>query len=115
MIERAERRAIHAALERIRSGRLDLREEWSGERLSFGPQDAGLRAAITVRSPDVYRKLARQRSVGLGQAYAEGLWDADDLVTLFRIGARELRRSDRVRSRLAPLVRPCNGWRRYPC
>ena len=37
MIERAERRAIHAALERIRSGRLDLREEWSGERLSFGP------------------------------------------------------------------------------
>ena len=70
------------------------------------PRDAGLRAAITVRSPDVYRKLARQRSVGLGQAYAEGLWDADDIVTLFRIGARELRRSDRVRSRLAPLLRP---------
>ena len=106
MIEQAARRAVHAALERMRSGRLDLREEWSGERLSFGPEDAGLRAAITVRSPDVYRKLARQRSVGLGQAYAEGLWDADDIVTLFRIGARELRRSDRVRSRLAPLLRP---------
>ena len=50
--------------------------------------------------------LVKERSVGLGQAYAEGLWDTDDLVTLFRIGARELRRSDHLRSRLAPLLRP---------
>ena len=107
MIERAARAAARPRCAGADAQRpLDLREEWSGERLSFGPEDAGLRAAITVRSPDVYRKLARQRSVGLGQAYAEGLWDADDLVTLFRIGARELRRSDRVRSRLAPLLRP---------
>ena len=106
MIERAARGAVHALLGRVRSGRIDLREGWSGECQRFGPDDAALRATVVVRSPDVYRMLVRERSIGLGQAYAEGLWDTDDLVTLFRIGARELRRSDRVRSRLAPLLRP---------
>ena len=59
-----------------------------------------------MHSPDVYRLLVRERSVGLGQAYADGLWDTDDIVTLFRIGAREIGRSDRIRGRLAPLSSP---------
>ena len=106
MIERAARAAVHALLGRVRSGRIDLREGWSGDCHRFGPDDAALRATVVVRSPDVYGMLVKERSVGLGQTYAEGLWDTDDLVTLFRIGARELRRSDHLRSRLAPLLRP---------
>ena len=70
------------------------------------PTTRALRATVVVHSPDVYRLLVRERSVGLGQAYADGLWDTDDLVTLFRIGAREIGRSDRLRGRLAPLRRP---------
>ena len=106
MIERAARAPIHALLRRLQSGRIDLREGWSWGCHRFGPDDAALRATVVVHSPDAYRMLVTERSIGLGQAYAEGLWDADDLVTLFRIGARELRRGDRVRSRLAPLLRP---------
>ena len=106
MIDRAARGAVHALLRRVRSGRLVLWESWSGERVAFGPDDGELRAMVIVHSPEVYRLLVRERSVGLGQAYADGLWDTDDLVTLFRIGAREIRRSDRIRGRMAPLSSP---------
>ena len=114
MIERAARAALHRALRRIRAGRLELVEAWSGERSGFGPPDAELRAEITVHSPRVYRLVARRRSIGLGGAYADGLWDADDLVSAFRIGARELRRADAVRRRLAPFIRPAQRLARLP-
>ena len=85
---------------------LVLREAWGDRQFAFGPDDGELRADVVLHSPEVYRLLARERSVGLGQAYADGLWDTDDLVTLFRIGAREIGRSDRIRSRIAPLSSP---------
>ncbi len=106
MIERAARAAVHAMLRRVRSGRLVLREAWGDGQFAFGPDDGELRATVVLHSPEVYRLLARERSVGLGQAYADGLWDTDDIVTLFRIGAREIGRSDRIRARLASLSSP---------
>ncbi len=106
MIARAARAAVHALLGRVRTGRLTLLEEWSGERLSFGPHDAGIGATVTVRSAGLYRSLLSSRSIALGEAYVDALWEVDDIVALFRIGARELRRGDHVRSRLAPLLRP---------
>lgn len=106
MIERAARRGAHSLLGRVRAGRLTLLEDWSGERVSFGRDDTGLRATVTVRSPRLYGMLVSGRSIALGESYADGVWDVDDLVALFRIAARELRRSDRLRGRLAPLLRP---------
>jgi cyclopropane-fatty-acyl-phospholipid synthase len=106
MIERAARGAVHALLRRVRSGRLVVQEAWSDRRFAFGPDDGDLRATVVLHSPEVYRLLARERSVGLGRAYADGLWDADDIVALFRIGAREIGRSDRIRGRLATLSSP---------
>ena len=106
MIERAARGAVHALLRRVRSGRLVLQEAWSGGEFAFGPKDGELRATVVVHSPEVYRLLAGERSVGLGQAYADGLWDTDDIVSLLRIGARDIGRSDRLRGRLAPLSSP---------
>src|SRR5690349_15507417 len=102
MIERAAHGAVHALLRRVRSGRLVLREAWSGRQFAFGPDDGDLRATVVVHSPAAYRLLVRDRSVGLGRAYADGLWYTDDHVALFRIGAREMSRSDRLRGRLAP-------------
>jgi cyclopropane-fatty-acyl-phospholipid synthase len=106
MIERAARGAVHALLRRVRSGRLVLQEAWSDGQFAFGPDDGELRATVVVHSPAAYRLLVRDRSVGLGQAYADELWDTDDLVALFRIGAREMSRSDHLRGRLAPLSSP---------
>ena len=114
MIERAARAALHGALRRVHAGRLALQEAWSGERFAFGPPDAALRAEITVRSPRFYPLVVRRRSVGLGEAYADGLWGVDDIVSAFRIGARSLRRADAARRRLTPFVRPAQRIARLP-
>ncbi len=114
MIERASRIATHRLLKAVRAGRIELEEAWSGELYAFGPSEAPLRARITVQSPRFYELLGRRRSIGLGEAYMDGLWDADDLVTLLRIGALELRRADAVRRRLAPLVRPAQRLAALP-
>jgi cyclopropane-fatty-acyl-phospholipid synthase len=45
-------------------------------------------------------------SVGLADAYAQGLWDSPDLVAAIRLGARNVAMVDRPRRRLAPLIRP---------
>jgi cyclopropane-fatty-acyl-phospholipid synthase len=100
------RRAAHALLGRVSAGRIELSEEWSGRRLRFGPPGAELEASAVVRSPAVYRRLLRGRSVGLGETYAEGLWDTDDVLALLRIAAREVGRFDALRRRLAPILRP---------
>ena len=43
-------------------------------------------------------------SVGMGEAYRDGLWDVDDPVALTRIGARNLPALDRWRRRFRPLL-----------
>jgi cyclopropane-fatty-acyl-phospholipid synthase len=101
------RRILHAVLRRIRAGAIELDERFEGGRgLRFGPPAAPLRARVEVRDPSVYRRIARSRSTGLGQTYAERLWDADDLVALLRIAARDVGRADPLRRRLAPLLLP---------
>jgi cyclopropane-fatty-acyl-phospholipid synthase len=100
------RSAVHAVLARIRTGQIELRETDSRTRKRFGPDDAPLRAAIEVHDPRFYDAVALRRSVGLGESYADGLWDSPDLVALLRVGAREMFRLDPARRRLAPLARP---------
>jgi cyclopropane-fatty-acyl-phospholipid synthase len=106
------RAAVHAALRRIRSGRLELRESWSGGRTAFGPADAELRAEVVVHDPAFYTRLARERSIGLGTAYADGLWDTPDLVAPLRIAALEVGRLDRTRRILRRIGRPVRRLRR---
>jgi cyclopropane-fatty-acyl-phospholipid synthase len=108
------RGAVHAALARIRSGRIELREIYSRTAKRFGPDHAPLRAAIDVRDPGFYGAVARRRSVGLGESYAAGLWDSPDLVGLLRIAAREMFRLDPARRRLAPLARPLHRLSMLP-
>ena len=98
MIARA---MVHGLLGRLRAGRVDVIE--GGERRSFGPAGAELSAVVTVNDASVWRTLARRGSRGLGESYADGAWDCDDLVTLVRIAAREVARLDRLRAPLAPL------------
>lgn len=101
MTDRLARRLVELVLRRIRSGMLLISE--GGRQSSFG---AGSPAAVvTVRSPRAWRKLLRG-SVGLADAYAEGLWDSPDLVALVRVAARNAAILDHQRARLAPLLRP---------
>ena len=106
------RSIVHSLLGRIRSGRLEVIDTYSGTVTRFGPDGAGMRARIEIHSPEVYSRLLRQRSVGMGESYAEGAWDCDDLVSLFRIAAREISRLDRQRTRLAAASRPLQALMR---
>jgi cyclopropane-fatty-acyl-phospholipid synthase len=94
------RAVARALLGRLRAGRLEVVEP--GARSSFGPADAALRATVHAHSPRFWRAVARGSS-GLGRAYRDGAWDCADLVSLVRIGAREMPRLDRVRRPLVPL------------
>ena len=106
MLERSARAIVHSVLRRLRAGRLELTENWSGERLAFGPPNARLRAEIALQTPEFYPRLVRGRSVALGETYAEEMWEVDDLLALCRMGARDIGRADRLRRRAAPLLRP---------
>jgi cyclopropane-fatty-acyl-phospholipid synthase len=95
------RRVVFRLLSLLREERIDVIE---GERRwSFGRPDAELRATITVHSARFYRQMLRG-SVGLAETFMDGDWDADDLVALTRIGARNMTRMDRLRQRWHPVL-----------
>ncbi|HKA67304.1 MAG TPA: cyclopropane-fatty-acyl-phospholipid synthase family protein [Solirubrobacterales bacterium] len=98
MRDRLARAAVTTAMGRIGSGRVDVVE--GGRVRAFGPVGADLRATVTVRDPAAWRGPLRG-SVGLGEGYVDGLWETDDLVSLMRIAARELRDLDGLRGAVA--------------
>ena len=65
-----------------------------------------LRARIEVRDQRLYGRLLREGSTGLGESYADGWWEADDLTAVLRIGFRSLRAQHDVRDRLHRLLTP---------
>jgi cyclopropane-fatty-acyl-phospholipid synthase len=90
--------AVRAVLRRLEAGRLEVVDR--GRRIAFGPAAADLRATVTVHDPAAWRG-PLHGSLGLGEAYVDGAWDADDLVSLIRIAARELRELDGLRGAVA--------------
>jgi cyclopropane-fatty-acyl-phospholipid synthase len=64
-----------------------------------------LTATVTVHEPATYQRLLRG-SRGLADAYADGWWDADDLVTVIRIAARSMAAIDGLRARAAWIGAP---------
>ena len=110
-IESASRRLALGAFSRMRGGSLELTEP-NGRKLRFGDPDADLSAAVEIHSPAFYRALLGG-SVGLGEAYRDGLWDCMDLVGLMRIAVRNLGPLDRLRRRLHPILSPIQRtlWR----
>ena len=110
-IEGASRRLALNAFSRLHGGCLDLVEP-DGRRFRFGDAAADLAATIKVNSARFYRAVLGG-SVGLGEAYRDGLWDCEDLVALIRIACRNLGSLDAWRRRLHPLLVPLEKtlWR----
>ena len=96
--DRLARAAARAVLARVTAGRIEVRER--GRVRCYGSADAELRATVEVHDPAAWAALMHG-SAGLGAAYADELWSTDDLVSLMRIAARELRGLDGVRGAVA--------------
>jgi cyclopropane-fatty-acyl-phospholipid synthase len=101
MFSTTARIGLSRVLRRIRGGRLEVVE--AGRARVFGQPDAELRATVHVNDARAWPALLHG-SVGAGRSYADGWWDCDDLVSLFRIGARNMPRLDVWRRRVHPVA-----------
>jgi cyclopropane-fatty-acyl-phospholipid synthase len=85
------------------SGFLEIRD--GEERFRFGDPGATLRAHATIHSP-AFWPAAITGSVGLGEAYMDGLWEVDDLTALIRIAASNEQLARSYDYRWAAVVEP---------
>ncbi len=80
------RKQVLAKMQRLQGGHLRLVEDGSTRLL--GDASEPLFATLTVVDADFYRKVAFSGSVGAGESYMDGDWQADTLVGLMRLLVR---------------------------
>jgi cyclopropane-fatty-acyl-phospholipid synthase len=97
------RRQVLKSLRRIAEGRLTVVE--NGQRLVFGRECAEepLEATVEIRDPEAWRQIVIGGSVGVAEAFMDGHWHADDLVSLVRLFVRNREVLDRMETGLARL------------
>ena len=100
------RRMVLSRLERLHFGHLRIIEP-DGE-LHFGEPagQAEMHATIEISNPAFYSDLAFGGSIGAGEAWMQGLWTSDDLVTLVRLMLRNRDVLDQMDSGTALLTAP---------
>ncbi|KUG23005.1 s-adenosyl-l-methionine dependent methyltransferase [hydrocarbon metagenome] len=84
LLEKACSSIVVKLLEKISVGALTLRLP-DGRIRTFGDNDSDLRATITVHDYGFFTKLVAGGDVGMGEAFVQGLWDTQDIPTLFRL------------------------------
>jgi cyclopropane-fatty-acyl-phospholipid synthase len=108
LAERFAREMLLKRLAGVSFGRLTLEDE--GSRLEYGDPGADLRATVRVRDPGFYSGTAFGGSIGAAEAYMDGLWECDDLVSLVRILLRNLDAMDSLEGGAARLTAPLRRW-----
>lgn len=63
-----------------------------GTRRLLGDPGTGTTIGVTIRSRDLWRRIGRRGTVGLGEAWTAGDWDTDDLPGVLRRLARGMAR-----------------------
>ncbi len=92
----------------LRGGSLTVVDDQGTHRFGSGlPQ-----ATLVIHDPTVYPAVLRQGSVGLARAYADGLWDCDDLTSLVRVLSVGLRPVTTVQDRVGQWWGSATGWAR---
>ncbi len=76
-------------LDRLEGGQLTLVEVDRRQLLGRG---GPLQATLVIRDPRAWRRLALGGTVGAAEAYMDGDWECDDLVSLVRLFASNLER-----------------------
>jgi cyclopropane-fatty-acyl-phospholipid synthase len=105
------RTAAHRLFRRIRGGTLLLLDGTGSNRFGLpGTSPPTIDASITVHDDRFYARLLHDRSIGLGESYADGWWDTDDLTAVLRLAHRSMSRThpllDRAHRTITPLVDP---------
>jgi cyclopropane-fatty-acyl-phospholipid synthase len=95
------RRLVLARLATLGTGQLTVLE--TGRRHVFGRAGDPLRATVVIRHPAAFAQIAFGGTIGAAEAYAEGLWDADDVTAALRIVLAAGDAGDRLEAGLARL------------
>ena len=108
LVERILRTRLLETLGELRDCRLVIEAHGQTQVLGIpAPQgQETIQAHLRIHDAAFYRMTALNGSVGAGEAYMEGLWDCDDLVSLVRILVRNRDRLDAMESGSARL----GGW-----
>ena len=105
-LDRIARRIIVDKLRHLHHGEVTIIEPGGSQ--TFGRADASfpLSVKLRVRSPAFYSDVAFGGSVGAGEAYIQGCWEASDLVALSRILLRNRDVLDSMDGGAALVARP---------
>lgn len=116
---RTARVIVTRLLDHLRGGALDVVDPLGHSH--FGDRDrlssgSSIPARVDIHDTRVYERLLREGSVGLGESYADGWWDTDDLPGVLRLALRSLRpqseRLDALHRLATPLIDPIARRRR---
>lgn len=83
-LQNLARKQVFSRLKNLKKGHLTLIE--NGQKLEFG-YDKSIAATITVNDAHFYGEIAFGGSIGAGEAYMLGYWNADNLTDVIRIMA----------------------------
>ena len=106
---RLARAVVMQLLKRLTGGTVRLVDPFGDAR--FGEDTAPqasppLDVTVRVRDARVYSRILQEGSVGLGESYADGWWDTDDLSGFLRLAHRSLARTHTARDRIHRWLRP---------
>ncbi len=76
-------RAILGALQKMPLGSLDLILP-GGQKLTLGNGEGNIRADITIKDPDFFRRAFLYGDIGFGEAYTDGLWETTNITEVIR-------------------------------
>ncbi|WP_089358527.1 SAM-dependent methyltransferase [Pseudomonas segetis] len=98
------RRGVLRQLKGLRHGSLTVIE--GGQRFEFGDPHASIHAEIKVNDSAVWAMVAKNGSIGAGEAYIHGHWSSPDLTAVVRVFVTNLDTLDAMETGLARLGRP---------
>jgi cyclopropane-fatty-acyl-phospholipid synthase len=84
-VTRFLRQKILAQLAKIQGGRIHLVDGLGSVMLGSDESAAGIHVRLNIHSPEFYRQVAFNGSVGAGESYMDTQWHCDDLVGLIRL------------------------------
>ena len=106
MFAQLARKLVLKHLQRINIGCINLTDGHFKTRLGQPENEADLVASIEVLDASFYADIAFGGSIGAGEAYMQGSWRCEDLVSLVRILVRNRHVLDDMEKGSARLTRP---------